>query len=151
MKNSKASEPFTYWKRPWGRWIVLAAAAAQLICLWQSISDYQTISELGDSIFSADAFEKWKTEQLFQCSLYGIATVIFLGAFLIGTLSHSKRTATMAEGFLLFLIGISWLMTGLIFDFVSLKNWKILWLLVIGCMVAVGIYCIWESRRSEGR
>ena len=149
MKNDSSPEQFTYWKRPWGKWIVLLIAAVEFVCLWRSISAYQEFSGVMEQIFSTNEFEKWKIKKLFQCSTYGIATAIFLGEFLIGTLSHRKRTAEMAGGLLLLIVGVSWLIIGFILGFGALDNWKIFWLLLNSCAIAIGIYFMWKSWRSE--
>ena len=149
MKNDNSSEQFTYWKRPWGKWIVLLVAAVNFIYLWINISSYQEFSGIMEQIYSTNEFETWKIEKLFRCSLYGIATAIFLGAFLIGILSHRKRTAEMAGGLLLLIVGVSWLIIGFILGFGALDNWKIFWLLLNSCAIAIGIYFMWKSWRSE--
>ena len=149
MNNDNSSEQFTYWKRPWGKWIVLLAAAVNFICFDQNVSDYHEFSSVMEQIYSTNEFEKWKIEKLFSCSTYGIATAIFLGEFLIGALSHRKRTAEMAGGLLLLIVGISWLIIGFMLDFVSLNNQKIFWFLFNSCAIAIGIYFIWKSWRSE--
>ena len=149
MKNDNPSEQFTFWKRPWEKWIVLLAAAVHFICLWINISDYQEFYGVMEQIFSTNEFEKWKTEKLYQCSIYGIATVIFLGEFLIGTLSHRNRTAEMAGGLFLLIVGISWLIIGFILGFGSLDNGKVFWFLLNSCMIVIGMYFVWKSWRSE--
>ena len=149
MKSINSSEQFTYWKHPWEKWIVLLVAAVQLISLWFNISNYQEMSGVMERIFSVAEYEQWKTEKLFQCSIYGIATAIFLGEFLIGALCHSKKTAEMTGGLLLLIVGISWLIVGFILGFASLGNQKIIWLLLNSCAIVVGIFFMWKSRRNE--
>ena len=149
MKNDNPSEQFTFWKRPWGKWIVLLAAAVHFICFSRNISDYQEVSSIMGQSFSTNGFEKWKIEQSFRCSIYGIATVMFLGEFLIGTLSHRKRTAEMAGGLFLLIVGISWLIIGFILGFESLDNGKVFWFLLNSCMIIIGIYYVLKSWRSE--
>ena len=34
MEEGNRSEQFTYWKHPWGKWLVLAAAVIPIINLW---------------------------------------------------------------------------------------------------------------------
>lgn len=149
MKNNNPSEQSTYWRHPWGKWAVLLVAAVNLMCLWRNISGYQEFSSVMEQIYSATEFEKWKLEKLFQCSTYGVATAIFLGEFLIGTLSHRKRTAEMAGGLLLLIVGISWLIIGFILGFASLGSGRIFWLVFSSCVIPIGIYFMWKSWRNE--
>lgn len=149
MKNDNSSEQFTYWKRPWEKWIVLLLAVINFIYLWINISSYQEFYSVMEQIYSANEFEKWKIEKLIQCSLHGIGTAVFLGEFLIGALSHRKRTAEMAGGLFLLITGISWLMIGFMLGFASLDNWKIFWILFSSCAIAIGIYFMWKSWCSE--
>ena len=42
---------FTYWKRPWHKWLILAAAVLQLLSLWLDLRQYRQIVDA--RVFSA--------------------------------------------------------------------------------------------------
>lgn len=149
MHTGDTSEQSTYWKRPWGKWMTLLAAAVFLVCMGLNLSEYFRISEVKDVIFSEKAFEKWRVETLFRCSVYGFATALYLGQFFIGSFSRSKKTAQRAEGLLLLGVGLLWLGIGCVLDFPALGHRGMFWGLLALCAVVAGIYTVWKSRRVE--
>lgn len=152
MKNNPSHEaPYSYWKYPWQKWIALAAAAVQLLCLWLNLSDYQSVSAVEDLIFSTAELAKWKAQRLFLCTVNGMAAVIFTGEFLIGALSRSGSAAKLAEGLLLLLVGLSGSIATCIIDFTPLGSLRALWLLTLALLFAVGAYTLWQSlsRKTE--
>ena len=46
---------YTYWKKPWAKWCVLAAGLLQLLALWINLNDYRQVSSVWDQIMSEDA------------------------------------------------------------------------------------------------
>ena len=106
MRTMRQSDNFTYWKRPWHKWIVLAAALVQLLCLWTNIQEYRFVS--GTEIFSSSGWARYAVQQGLQCALNGMMAAAFLGIFLIGIWTRSQRAARLAEGLLLLFLALAW-------------------------------------------
>lgn len=73
---------YTYWKKPWAKWCVLAAGLLQLLALWINLNDYRQVSSVWDQIMSEDAWKSYASNMLFNWfaeRLYG-ANVLCLSA-----------------------------------------------------------------------
>lgn len=76
------SNGFTYWKRPWYQWLILAAAILQLLCLWINLQEYHDLSAAG--ILTGSAWADYAAQKRSQCALNGLLAACFSGHFLIG-------------------------------------------------------------------
>ena len=85
------STDYSYWKRPWYKWLTLAAGLVQLPSLWINLRNLPTDPELR-----------------LQCALNILLAVCFLGEFLIGTLSRSAKAAHLAESILFLFSALLW-------------------------------------------
>ena len=90
------SNGFTYWKRPWYQWLILAAAILQLLCLWMNLQEYHDLSAVG--ILTGSAWADYAAQKRSQCALNGLLAACFSGHFLIGICAHSPKAARLAEG-----------------------------------------------------
>ena len=95
---------FTYWKRPWHKWLILAAAVLQLLSLWLDLRQYRQIVDA--RVFSAAEMASYTHDTALRCAFSGLMAACFFAALLIGLLARSKRAARMAEGVLLLALGL---------------------------------------------
>ena len=89
---------YTYWKKPWAKWCVLAAGLLQLLALWINLNDYRQVSSVWDQIMSEDAWKSYASNMLFNCSLNGFMVLLFFACLLNGSLARSERTARRNDG-----------------------------------------------------
>ena len=98
--------PFTYWKRPWHKWLILAAAILQLLNLWLNLRQYRKVADAG--VFSAAEMASYTHDAALQCAFCGLMAACFFAALLIGLFARSKQAARLAEGTLLLVLGLVW-------------------------------------------
>ena len=134
MHGAKNEDRYTYWKRPWHKWIILAAAVIQLLCLWMDIRKYRDISAAG--VLSLSEWERFSAQQLFLCALNGLMAVCFLGIVSIGVLARSQKAARLAEGIFLLLLAAAWGAAGPALHLFSSNGkgifWTFIWILMVG-------------------
>ena len=103
-EDNMSDSTFTYWKKPWLKWVVLAAAIGQGLLLYEKIREYQFVVEAG--IFSEEELLQYMAQQRFSCLISGVAILGFLGIFLIGSIAKSKRGARLVEALLLIAMAV---------------------------------------------
>ena len=140
------STPFTYWKRPWHKWIILAAAILQLLCLWMNLREYNDIAAVG--ILNASEWASFAVQKIFQCALNGITAACFFGFFLIGILVHSQKALRLAEGILLLFLAFAWGATGLSLQLFSLHGKGLFSIILFILMLAGAAYGFLQWRKK---
>nr|WP_325239360.1 hypothetical protein [uncultured Oscillibacter sp.] len=106
MDNTKKHEQFSFWKYPWQKWLVLAAALSQILCLWGNILEYKKMSRVG--IFGASELAAYALERNWSCALNGLLIVCLLGTLLVGALARSRRIAWLMECLFLLILAFVW-------------------------------------------
>lgn len=149
LTNNEQSEKFSYWKRPWQKCLVFIGGASQIIALFLNIQDYNKIASVKDKLFSAVEWESYARQQSFQGALSGFLAAVFLGYFLIGSFSQSKKVAYIAEGLLLLVLVVAWGLVGLILQLASAYEIKILWGLLLLVTFCGSIYAFCKSRKID--
>ena len=134
MRNIKSHSEFTYWKRPWHKWLVLVAALSQLLCLWMNIQEYNNISRAG--VLSVSELTSYVSQKNWQCAINGVLATCFLGTFLIGIFARSQKGVRLSEGLLLLCLALAWGVAGFTLHFISLSYKGIFWLLIL--LIAFG-------------
>ncbi len=91
------SERYTYWKKPWHKWVVLGGAILEMTALWGKFDDYRAMSkvEIRSELFSPSQWEIYAAQQHFQFALSSIIIAILLASFLIGFLFTVKKQRTL--------------------------------------------------------
>ena len=143
MQNEAA---FTYWKRPWHKFIPLAAALLQLVSLWLNLRQYREVAAAG--VFSAAEMTSYAHDTALRCTLSGFLAVCFFAVLLIGLFARSKRGARRAEGVLLLVLGLAWgTACGVLGLFT--QGWDgFLCRLILGLTFCGGVCCLgpWRSK-----
>lgn len=134
MYDAKKRSEFTYWKRPWHKWLVLVAALSQLLCLWMNIQEYNDISRAG--ILSASELASYMAHKNWQCAINGVLVVCFLGTFLIGLFARNPKVARLMEGFLLLLLALAWGVAGIVLQLLSSSSRGLFWAVIL--LIAFG-------------
>lgn len=106
MDNTKKHEQFSFWKYPWQKWLALAAALSQILCLWGNILEYKKMSRVG--IFGASELAAYALERNWNCALNGLLIVCLLGTLLVGALARSRRIAWLMECLFLLILAFVW-------------------------------------------
>ena len=106
MDNTKKHEQFSFWKYPWQKWLALAAALPQILCLWWNILEYKKMSRVG--IFGASELAAYALERNWSCALNGLLIVCLLGTLLVGALARSRRIAWLMECLFLLILAFVW-------------------------------------------
>lgn len=141
------SNGFTYWKRPWYQWLILAAAILQLLCLWMNLQEYRDLSAAG--ILSDHAWTGYASQRRLQCALNGVMAACFSGHFLIGILARSQRAARLAEGIFLLLLALAWGAAGLALQLFSPNGKGALCVLILVSALAGAVYSLLRCRKDR--
>lgn len=145
MQNIKSHTEFTYWKRPWHKWLVLVGPLSQFLCLWMNIQEYNKISSAG--ILSASEWTSYMAQKNFQCAINGLLAVCFLGIFLIG-FSRSKKGVRLIEGLFLVFLALAWGITGFVLHLISLNGTGLLWALILLIAFCGAIHNLLQYRKE---
>lgn len=146
MRNNNDQAEYSYWKWSWQKWVVLVAGLGQIVPLWININEYNDISRA--NILSASAWEQYASRTTMQCALYVALIIIFLGTFLIGALSRSRRSAKLAEGFLLLFFALVWGAAGFLPHLLSSGGNRVLWLVLLLLSLGGAVYSLVRYRRK---
>lgn len=145
MREGKR-DGFTYWKRPWDKWLILAAAILEILSLWMNLQEYNRISAAG--FLSASEWADYAAQKGLQCGLNGILAASFFGIFLIGAFARSQRRARLAEGVLLLLLALAWGAVGAA-SHLALRNGQgFLWGLLLLLAFGAAAYKFWRYRKT---
>ncbi len=143
------NETFSYWKKPYQKWLVLFGTFLVLISLYFRIQDFINISNLEtrNDLFSQSGWEKYLMQQYFGFAIYGIIMGILVGCFIIGCVAKSNKSARKSEVFLLISLGVLWCIFG-----VSIGIWidtiaLIFWAILAIAILAYGVYSFFKARR----
>lgn len=140
------TENFSYWKRAWQKWFVLAAGILQAISLSLTIQEYAAMAKIKDRIFSPVAWDSYALQQGFQCALNGVTAALFLGNFFIGMFARKQKVARVAEGVLLLVLTLIWGTMAVLLPIASHGGIKFLWLFILLTSLSGSVYAFWRSR-----
>lgn len=147
MKHTEQAQPFTYWKRPWGKWCILAAGLLQLAALWGNIGEYRQYQDLAArGVISPSLLATLAADCNYSCALNGMAAAGFLSVFLIGCFARSQRAARLAEGCSLLGLALVWSVMGFGLGLAVSDGQKILWAVFLLLFAAGGAYSLWKVR-----
>lgn len=144
MKKDTGGENFTYWKRPWAKWCVLAGALLQIPGISGRLREYRLISagELLGELAKAEYAERAK----FGLACSGILMAVLLGAFCIGCLARSKRQARLAESVLFLVMAAAW--AGAYF-LLGMHTRGLIWAVFLVMLLGSGGYSFWEWKKEK--
>lgn len=147
MRGGENQDGFSFWKRPWHKWLILAAAILQLLCLWMNMREYSDISAAG--ILSDSEWADYAASKIWECAMNGLLLSCFSGTFLIGIFVQSQRAAWLAEGVYLLLLSFAWGLTGFALHLFS-PDRKGLFVVSI-LLIAVGgaVHSFYQYRKSR--
>lgn len=147
------NKSFAFWKRPWHRWLILAAAAVQLLACGVGVATYLDIADAGPRIMSAEEWAEYSAGMALSCSAQALCAASFFSMFLIGALAKRSSAANKAAGILLLIVALCWGLGGLAFGLATSKTRLFFWLLVLAVALIGGLYSLRKSRkeRAEGK
>ncbi len=137
---------FTYWKRPWHKWIILGVAFLQIWVLCYQLNNYHALLSAG--IVHTPEWTDRALHQQFSCVTSASMAAVFLGTFVIGSLARSKQMAALADSALLLLITIGLALSMFVFR-PPLRGVGLLWLLLLVVALACSGYSIGRCRRKK--
>ncbi len=146
MNGTEKQDEFTYWKRSWHKWLILAVAIIQLLCLWMNIQEYNRIFTVG--ILSTSEWADYAASKNWQCAINGVMAGCFLGTFLIGIFAKSQRTARLAEGVLLLFLFFVCGTIGFTLHLFSLSGKGLVWILILLIAFGGAIHNFWQYRKE---
>ena len=140
---------FSYWKKPWLKWLVFSGAVLQMPGLYARLQEYRAVSrpEIRTKLFSQSGWENYAAEQYFQISMSILLIGLFLGSFVIGIFARSKKTADISTGILLIIFALFWCTIGFSIPVSSNVLMMTMWILVLMVLSVGGMYTLWTSRR----
>lgn len=145
MSTEKPSS-YTYWKRPWQKWLVLIAGLLQVATLWLLVQEYRDVAAAG--ILSSTAWESYAVQQSFTCAINGMTATVFLGIFLIGTFARSRKMARMAEGTFLLVLALVWGVVGFVLRLTTQGGIRISWALLLVAALVGSVFTFWKSHNG---
>ena len=142
MSDNKAA----YWKKPGLKWVLLVVGILQGHLLYEKIKDYQIVMEAG--IFSDEKLLQYMAQEKFSCLLSSVVILGILGAFLIGAIAKSPRSAKLAEALLLIgmaaVMGIGIAVWGQSFT----QAWLLVCLLLSILTMGTGLFALIKCRKK---
>ncbi len=143
------NETFSYWKKPYQKWLLLLGSILLLTTLYFRIQDFITISnpEIRNELFSQSGWENYLMQQYFSFAMNSIIISIFLGCFIIGCVVKSEKVARRSEGILLISLGGIWCIIGLLIGISTDVIALLIWIILLISILIGGIYSFWKSRR----
>lgn len=145
MRGAGKQSGFSYWKRSWHKWFVLAAAGIQLLSLWMNLREYRAISAAG--VFSASELTGYAVSKMWLCMINGLLAGSFLGVFLIGMFAQSQRMARLSDGVLLLLLFFVWGAAGVALrPFPSVRE-GFFWALILLTAFGGAVYSFWQCQK----
>lgn len=144
MKKDTGGENFTYWKRPWAKWCVLAGAVLQLAAMEMKLREYRTVVDSG--VFSEQVRAEYIAGTRLSLACSGLLAAMLLGAFCIGCLARSKRQARLAESVLFLVLAAAW--PGAYF-LLGMHTRGLIWAFFLVMLLGSGGYSFWEWKKEK--
>lgn len=144
MKKDTGGENFTYWKRPWVKWCVLAGAVLQLAAMEMKLREYRTVVDSG--VFSEQVRAEYIAGTRLSLACSGLLAAMLLGAFCIGCLARSKRQARLAESVLFLVLAAAW--AGAYF-LLGMHTRGLIWTVFLVMLLGSGGYSFWEWKKEK--
>ncbi len=143
-------ENFSYWKKPYQKWLVLLGSMLLSLSSWMRLQEFNDIRNLAnrDELLSPSAWENYAQNFYFIFAINIMILALFLTCFIIGILAKSEKAARFSEAMALAFLSLLWCAFGV--EFVipiggfMLVTWAILLLVAIGG----AIYSYWKSRKA---
>ena len=144
MKKDTRGESFTYWKRPWAKWCVLAGAVLQLAAMEMKLREYRTVVDSG--VFSEQVRAEYIAGTRLSLACSGVLAAMLLGAVCIGCLARSKRQARLAESVLFLVLAAAW--AGAYF-LLGMHTRGLIWAFFLVMLLGSGGYSFCEWKIEE--
>lgn len=144
MKKDTGGENFTFWKRPWGKWCVLAGAVLQLAAMEMKLREYRTVVDSG--VFSEQVRAEYIAGTRLSLACSGLLAAMLLGAFCIGCLARGKRQARLAESVLFLVLAAAW--AGAYF-LLGMHTRGLIWAFFLVMLLGSGGYSFWEWKKEK--
>lgn len=144
MKKETGDTGYTFWKRPWGKWCVLAGAVLQLAAMEMKLREYRTVVDSG--VFSEQVRAEYIAGTRLSLACSGLLAAMLLGAFCIGCLAHSKRQARLAESVLFLVLAAAW--AGAYF-LLGMHTRGLIWAFFLVMLLGSGGYSFWEWKKEK--
>lgn len=144
MKKDTGGENFTYWKRPWAKWCVLAGAVLQLAAMEMKLREYRTVVDSG--VFSEQVRAEYIAGTRLSLACSGLLAAMLLGAFCIGCLARGKRQARLAESVLFLVLAAAW--AGAYF-LLGMHTRGVIWAFFLVMLLGSGGYSFWEWKKEK--
>ena len=145
------SESYTFWRKPWHKWLILAVAVLQMVGLWFQIQDYRAISqnEVRTKLFSQSAWESYATQQHFHFAISSLIIGVVLFCFFLGFFAKSKKIAELSTGILLIVFSFIWCLISFFIPIFTEISMTIFWGVFLIILLVGGIHSIWQSKKSR--
>ena len=139
-------ETFSYWKKPYEKWLLLLQGILVFITLYFDMKNFIDISdpEYRNRIFTQIEWQNYVMKRYFSFTISILLISIFIGLFIIGCVVKREKTARRSEGILFIVLGILWCFIRVpikILDDFTLNIWVILLI----CIVVGAFYSIYKS------
>lgn len=145
MKKETGDTGYTFWKRPWGKWCVLAGAVLQLAAMEMKLREYRTVVDSG--VFSEQVRAEYIAGTRLSLACSGLLAAMLLGAFCIGCLVRGKKQELLAEGVLLLALSAAWAAAYWALDLYSTRGRTGIFFLVL--LLGGAGYCLWKWRGQK--
>lgn len=139
---------YTYWKKPWAKWCVLAAGLLQLLSLWIDLNGYRQVLSIWNHVMSDAAWMDYSSQAVQRCSVKALTAAVFFGILIVGRIARSEKAARWSEGILLLTLALLWGAAGLCFLTLRYGGHELLWwMLLLLAMLGGGIFVLYKSRK----
>lgn len=135
-------------RKPWHRWVLLAAAAIELWSIWYGIQEYQRISSL--QIFAVESFTVWASSNHLQRLLFGSLAATCLFYFFTWNVPPQSRHMYLLECIWVGLLIVAWIASLWLLPFHALPyKGQILWGIAALLLASLPGYSIWQYFKTK--
>lgn len=144
--NNREHTEFTFWKRPWHKWVFFTGALLGFLSLWMNIQEYNDISRAG--ILGASEWAAYASGKNRQCALNGMQIIYFSGVFLIGAFARSQKAVRLMECLLLLFLALAWSVAGAALHLISPDGNGLFWVFILLLALGGAVYSFLRYRRG---
>lgn len=135
-------------RRPWTRWLLLAAGLIQLFLLWQSVLEWKNMAKVAERVFSDEVWAATTVSFRFRWVCWGLLAAICLVQFALWRLSG--RGAGLRDGICIGAAALGWLGSAWFIPLGAMPDrGKLLWAAGLLAMLAVFAYDLWSKKHKK--
>ncbi len=148
MKRYQKAE-FTYWRKPWHKWIVLALVVIEIVCVLHLWDEYRFVCDNATKLFAEEAFKAYQINQIFTMLLFSLCAFTFFACFVVGMFAKTRKAARLSEGVFFAVMAIAWIAASFVVPFIVPGGPRFRWGMLLVVLIGAAVYSYMESRKGD--